>query len=215
MNNSDLENPILAHVASVESAAEADVEAIRSDTRDATILIVPGLGNSGPSHWQTKWLDGRFPNATRVEQDDWDHAEKDVWVRKLHEYIVSCSRKEIILVGHSLACSTIAHHENAYPATECPKIRGALLVAPTDISVPQEGVIDFSPMELKPLGFPSIVVASEDDPIGRFETAKMYAERWGSQFRNVGRKGHINAASGIGDWLEGLKFLRELLEMRK
>jgi uncharacterized protein len=40
-------------------------------TADCDILVIPGLGGSGPEHWQTRW-EGRLSTARRVEQDDWD-----------------------------------------------------------------------------------------------------------------------------------------------
>ena len=47
-------------------------------------LIVPGIGNSGPTHWQTVW-ERRHPLWRRVVQRDWDHPECDEWVRALME----------------------------------------------------------------------------------------------------------------------------------
>lgn len=38
--------------------------------KDADILIVPGYGNSGPEHWQSRWQQ-RIPSARRVEQKEW------------------------------------------------------------------------------------------------------------------------------------------------
>jgi predicted alpha/beta hydrolase family esterase len=35
------------------------------------VLILPGLGNSGPDHWQSHWERGDAA-CRRVEQDDWD-----------------------------------------------------------------------------------------------------------------------------------------------
>ena len=36
----------------------------------AKVLILPGLHNSGPSHWQSLWLEAH-PEYTRVVQEDW------------------------------------------------------------------------------------------------------------------------------------------------
>jgi predicted alpha/beta hydrolase family esterase len=40
-------------------------------TSDADLLIVPGLGGSGPDHWQTRW-EQKLSTARRVEQSDWE-----------------------------------------------------------------------------------------------------------------------------------------------
>ncbi|HJR23337.1 MAG TPA: alpha/beta hydrolase, partial [Dongiaceae bacterium] len=37
----------------------------------APVLIITGLGGSGPEHWQSLWQ-ARLPDARRVEQADWD-----------------------------------------------------------------------------------------------------------------------------------------------
>ena len=36
-----------------------------------TVLIVPGVNNSGPDHWQSLWQ-ARLPRALRAEQENWE-----------------------------------------------------------------------------------------------------------------------------------------------
>ncbi len=62
------------------------------------------------------------------------------------------------------------------------------------------------------LGFPSIVVASENDDYLTLERARAFAGAWGSQFSSVGRAGHINSTSGLGAWVEGRGPLGVLLD---
>ena len=52
----------------------------------ATILILPGWQDSGPDHWQGRWLE-KYPNAVKVEEKDWLHPKKDEWVEVLNGYI--------------------------------------------------------------------------------------------------------------------------------
>jgi hypothetical protein len=40
------------------------------------VLIIPGLYDSGPAHWQT-WLQAQYPDAVRVEQEHWNIADLD------------------------------------------------------------------------------------------------------------------------------------------
>jgi predicted alpha/beta hydrolase family esterase len=68
----------------------------------------------------------------------------------------------------------------------------------------------FAPIPLLTLPFPSIVVASEDDPWVSLERAGFFAERWGSRFQNIGKAGHINLAAGFGPWPQGLELLQQL-----
>lgn len=71
--------------------------------------------------------------------------------------------------------------------------------------------IGFSPLPLKPLVFPSIVVASTNDPYGEVEFARSAASARGSRFVNAGPAGHINSKSGFGEWNEGLLLLQQLV----
>ena len=47
-------------------------------------LIVPGLNNSGPKHWQSFWAKS-LPNAVRVEQRSWDKPQKEGDTRQGHQ----------------------------------------------------------------------------------------------------------------------------------
>jgi hypothetical protein len=50
------------------------------------ILIVPGLHNSGPEHWQSYW-ERTFPNARRIDQADWDRPDLAAWTRSLAQAV--------------------------------------------------------------------------------------------------------------------------------
>lgn len=65
-------------------------------------------------------------------------------------------------------------------------------------------------MPLNRLPFPSIVVASSDDPYVTLERAEEFARAWGSEFVNIGPGGHLNSASGLGDWPVGFALLERL-----
>ena len=55
-------------------------------------------------------------------------------------------------------------------------------------------------MPVARLPFPSIVAASTNDELGDFENVRSLAQDWGSRFIDVGPVGHLNPASGFGDW---------------
>ncbi len=65
-------------------------------------------------------------------------------------------------------------------------------------------------MPLLRLPFPSTVVASSNDPYVSLERARYFAQCWGSQFVDLGAAGHINTASGLGDWPAGVALLRDV-----
>jgi uncharacterized protein len=113
-----------------------------------------------------------------------------------------------VLVAHSLGCLLTVH----WAAETRLAARAALLVGvpnPDRPSFPPE-ISGFSPLPMRPLPFPSIVVASSDDPYGAPEFASACAAAWGSRFVGIGPAGHINAASGYGEWPEGLRLLAQL-----
>ena len=67
---------------------------------DLDILIIPGLGGSGPDHWQSRWAQ-KLSTARVVEQDDWLKPARDAWVAAILREIDACARP-VALVGHSL-----------------------------------------------------------------------------------------------------------------
>ena len=42
------------------------------------------------------------------------------------------------------------------------------------------------------------------------DRARQFAEAWGSRLVDVGPKGHINSASGLGMWPEGFALVEEV-----
>jgi predicted alpha/beta hydrolase family esterase len=177
---------------------------------DAVTLILPGLGDSGPDHWQTRW-ERRDASFRRVMQDEWEAPRCADWIRRLGDTIAS-TRDSIVLVGHSTGCALVAHWADHARFTRLQQVRGALLVAPSDPEGPHypAGPEGFAPMPLRPLPFRSIVVSSTNDPYVSDTRAREYAAAWGSEFVSIGAAGHINAASGLGDWEAGLELLRSL-----
>jgi len=175
-------------------------------TFQSTILILPGLNGSGETHWQTLW-EKQF-NFIRVEQRDWDTPVCDEWVTTLDKAVMSYEPQQVVLVGHSTACILVAF----WAARFNRRIKGALLVAPSDTEAPSypEGPVGFTPMPLSPLPFPSITVTSIDDHYVTLDRAERFAAAWGSELVNVGKKGHINVAAGYGTWPEGLEYLKKL-----
>ncbi len=175
-------------------------------------LILPGLYDSGPDHWQTLW-EQREPALRRVVQDDWIAPACGDWVRRLGDAIAQ-TRNPVVLVGHSTGCALVAHWADHARFARLHQVRGALLVAPSDPESPRypSGPTDFAPMPLRPLPFRSIVVASTNDEYVAEERARLFAEAWGSEFVSLGAAGHINGESGLGEWPQGLALLASLQE---
>jgi predicted alpha/beta hydrolase family esterase len=176
-----------------------------------TILTVPGLGGSGSSHWQTLWESSR-PDVVRVELGMWNTPHRNAWVTKLDEAIRQ-AQAPVILAAHSLGCLAVAWWAQLSPQPYGWPVAGALLVAPADVDwegAPDE-IRSFAPAPRLPLPFPSILVASSDDPWASIDRAHSMAANWGSHFVDVGPQGHLNAASGIGWWQEGQELLERVI----
>jgi uncharacterized protein len=170
------------------------------------VLLLPGLHDSGPQHWQTLWMAGR-PGFRRVEQADWIAPRCADWVERLDAAVVEAG-PGAVLVAHSAACALVAH----WAVARGRAIRGALLVAPSDPEASSfpAGPTGFAPLPLVRLPFPSTVVASADDPYVGLDRAELFARAWGSRLANIGSAGHINTASGLGTWPAGLELLEEV-----
>jgi serine hydrolase len=171
------------------------------------VLLFPGLYNSGPLHWQSHW-EAANPDFLRVQQEDWDTPALADWVARL-DHAVAAAGPDVVLVAHSAACILVA----TWGAQPGHRVRGALLVAPSDSEAPSApaGPTGFTPMPRQPIPFPTIVVASTNDEYVTLERAAAFAESWGSRFVPAGARGHINSASHLGDWPVGRALLQELL----
>lgn len=169
-------------------------------------FIIPGLGNSGPDHWQTH-LEKQGNNFIRIEQNEWNAPDCEDWINNIESTLSNYDLKDIVLIGHSLGCTTIAHWAKKFNK----EIKGALLVAPSDIESPVYTfpATGFSPVPSERLPFKSIAVTSSDDVWVSLERANYFAENWGSQLINIGNAGHINADSGYGEWKDCLEILKK------
>jgi predicted alpha/beta hydrolase family esterase len=170
-------------------------------------LIVPGLGGSGPGHWQTLWQHD-LAEARRVEQADWDAPRRAEWLATLSAEVHKTPGA--VIIAHSLGCILLAHLIAKDPTAP---VAGALLVAPADVeaSPAREAVEDFAPIPMQRLPFPSVVVTSSNDPFVSIVRATALAYAWGASLIDIGPHGHINVDAGFGAWPEGRLLLARLL----
>lgn len=166
------------------------------------VLIAPGLHNSGPEHWQSRWQ-RLFPAFERIEQDDWEVPDLARWSARVDAWRAREGRPTLI-VAHSFGSLATVHSLARDPS----HVAGVLLVAPAD---PEKFDV-VSQLPQQPLARPSVVVGSTNDPWMAAPRAACWAQRWHSRFVNGGPLGHINAESGLGDWPEGLEMLYFLAE---
>ena len=163
------------------------------------IIMLPGLGGSGDDHWQTLW-EQQDTRMRRFQPSSWDRPILTDWIAALDREIAR-SKTPPILIAHSLACQLVAH----WTPLQKKQILGAFVVAPPDPTgeVYLAEAASFANPPRQRLPFPSMLVTSTDDPYGPYNYSRDSAEIWGSTFVDVGPLGHINSASGLGDWPDG------------
>lgn len=186
-----------------------------SSLRQPVVVVVPGVGDSGPEHWQTL-LQQKTAGSVRVIQQDWTMPVRDEWVDGIARTLEPIAAP-VVLVGHSAGSVAIVHWASA--RTHRPGVVGALLVAPADLEIdlPDGTPVEFLddagwvPCPRGRLPFASVLVASTDDPYAGFARSREYAAAWGSRLVRVENGGHLNADAGFGPWPLVDDLLLELL----
>ncbi len=117
------------------------------------VLLVPGIGNSGPAHWQSLW-EAKHPAVARVMQRD-----------------------------------TLPPFSWRFPIRPGPISRAA----PSG----------FTPVPRALRDHPVTVVSSDDDPYASAAFTDAQVAASSAEHVRLSGRGHINAASGIGDWPDG------------
>lgn len=166
------------------------------------VLVVPGLNDSGPKHWQTLWQ-AQHPSFMRVVQDDFATPALERWSQAIADAVDGCDAPPIV-AAHSFGCLATIHAV----LRRGRMLAGVLLVAPAD---PERFAVA-SHLPPHRLPFPSTLVASTNDPWMKFVKAGALAAAWGSRFVGCVDGGHINADSGQGAWPAGMALLRDVAE---
>jgi predicted alpha/beta hydrolase family esterase len=188
-----------------------------SPVKRPTVLIVPGLRDHVPEHWQTYLQqelerDG-VPVACVPRRAD-EKLSCSRWVEALEQSIASI-KAPVVLCAHSGGVMIVAH----WARSSSRPIEGALLATPADLEIPlPPGYPTYDalrengwlPIPRDRLPFRSLVAASDDDPLGRHDRVLGFAHAWGAQTIELGRVGHLNPAAGYGPWPRARELLREL-----
>lgn len=158
------------------------------------VLVIPGLHDSGPTHWQSH-LQAHFRHAVRVQQQDWSAPDLDAWAARIQATLTAHPPARWVAVAHSFGCLALLRHL----ALQQPQrhrhhgVQSALLVAPAD---PGRFKLE-AQLSARP-ALDTVLVASETDPWMAYAQACRWAGTWGSRLINLGDAGHINVASGHG-----------------
>ena len=155
----------------------------------ARLLIVPGLNDSPPDHWQS-WLQSLYRDSVRVVQRDWTTPDIDRWAARIGSTMAHAGRGPWIVVAHSFGALALARHLALEPDSP---VAAALLVAPADPD--RFGIGELLPTRSLPAH--TTMVLSRSDPWLRLAAGQRWAARWGCHVADFGDAGHINAASGF------------------
>jgi predicted alpha/beta hydrolase family esterase len=179
----------------------------------ANVLIVPGLRDHVAEHWQTL-LATRLPRVRTVPpmgREDLDCARRCAAIEREAQAVEG----PLVVVAHSGGVVMIAHWARI---TRRP-VLGALLATPPDFERPMPAGYPtiaeleaggWLPVPRRPLPFPSIVAASRNDPLGAFDRVAGLARDWSSWLVDLGEVGHLNPASGFGEWPMAERLICEL-----
>jgi len=172
-------------------------------------LHLPGWLDSDAAHWQAHWW--QRPGHEKLEQADWQWPRRGDWMARLDEALLAPDPRPVLLIAHSLGCQLVAAW--AEHSAHSTRVAGALLVAPPDTERPDmpPQLHNWRPMRRSRLPFPALAVISSDDPYCDPGRARGLCADWGAEVVEAGARGHLNAASGLGDWPEGLALLERLV----
>lgn len=181
------------------------------------VVIVPGIGGSGPEHWQSLWQVD-LSDVRRIDPASWDHPDLDDWVAAI-DRAVAASSAPPILIAHSLGCLAVAHWVGRAAAADVVTqtdsaaptglVATAFLVAPPDAHGPEfpDAAASFAEDPPTPLSIQAVLITSSDDPYCTPEHAAELAAVWNVPRIDIGPHGHVNVASGLGAWPEGRRLL--------
>lgn len=180
-----------------------------------TVLIVPGLRDHVPQHWQTL-LAQELPESRSVPPMGRTDLDCGARVRALEEAVAAIDGP-VLLVAHSGGCIMVAHW--AAQTQRAGQIHAALLATPPDFERPMpEGYPSMAdlqaagwfPVPKAPLAFPSVVLTSDDDPLGERGQVEALGRAWCSRLLHLGAVGHLNPASGYGPWPQAKELVAAL-----
>ncbi|MBT2503823.1 alpha/beta hydrolase [Curtobacterium sp. ISL-83] len=166
-------------------------------------VIVPGIWDSGPDHWQSRWQVDRGAEAVRIVPRSWSEPDPDDWDDAISRTVDRVPAPPVV-IAHSLGVLAVATWLVRHPD----RAAGAFLVAPPD---PLGDAFPSAASGFtEPTGgtnTPAQLVVSDDDPYCSLDRALGFARVLGAQPVRVGAAGHVNVASGLGEWRAGRALL--------
>ena len=181
------------------------------DVPSPQVLLLPSWQHTAPAPWLGVWQAAH--GYRLLAQHDGLRPLRGDWMMQLEEAVLQARpapTPDVTLVANGLGCLLVAawaahsHHRH--------RVKAALLVAPLDAELDalRARLASWSPLPWQPLPFPSLLLGHQDDPDCSFLRAQAFARAWGSEFMDAGPCVLRSAASGLGDWPQGLALLQRI-----
>lgn len=176
-------------------------------------LLLSDLDCEVGGYWQRHWIEGRI-DCRAVDLGNARQPDRNSCVMRL-DHALRRVGAPVILVGHGVGALTIAAWTGLMSSESESAVAGALLIAPCDPMA--EGADPrlqcFAPLPTTIFTFPTLVVASDDDPAISAERAFSLARQWGAGFARFGECGHFMPSDGLGWWDEGEELLDRFIDL--
>ena len=183
-------------------------------TREATVLIVPGLRDHVPEHWQTL-LASRLPRVRCVAPMGRDNLDCAARVEAIERQAASIDGP-IILVAHSRRRYSDRALGAADQAQRQGRIAGdaaGLRAAVARMDIPRWKRCGRAAGFSRRAGRSHFQASSPRAATIRSRASSSVAamaRQWGSRLVDLGEVGHLNPASGYGDWPAADALIAEL-----
>ena len=171
-------------------------------------MILHGWGGSDFPHWQS-WLASKiakdYGTVSFLKFSSFNTPELGMWKRELINHLQDF--KPDIVICHSLANTLWFHVCNEKNFEEVSKL---YLVAPPSLNCNILELQSFFPVSVpkNPHAKEILLITSTDDPYMSVEEAKDLQNALGVEMKVLENAGHINSASGYGEWQWILKEIK-------
>jgi hypothetical protein len=164
------------------------------------VLMLHGWGGSDDPHWQA-WLAGEiardYGTVCFPLLDNPHFPSKNRWMKQVKKLLIDF--KPDVVVCHSLG-NTLWFH--LCLEGDIVPVQRLLLVAPPSLTCELETLKTFFPLEVPASLYAreALLVTSDNDPYMSTEEAIALQKALGIEMRVIHDGGHINTASGFGEW---------------
>ena len=169
-----------------------------------TVLIVHGLGGSGPDHWQTWLRHGLLDRGVEVAYPvlpDPDEPQLEAWLDLLGGEVSRLGPNGLVVACHSLGAVTWLHLASRTDRRLADRV---LLVAPPSSGAGVAEIAEFVPAPMDPGAVARaatttrLVCSDAGDPY-RPEAPELF-EPLGVPIDVIEGGGHLNTDAGYGPW---------------